>query len=133
MRWLVPLAVAAYGAPVLAADANAAPPDVASGLGQAILGLVLVLALIWGAAWVMRRVQPRLGSEGSVVRVVGSQAVGQRERVVVVEIAEQWLVVGVAPGHVTSLATLPKGIVPSAPVVPVTFAGLLARARGQRP
>ena len=130
MKGVAPFALLAYGAPALAVDAAA--PEVASGLGQAVLGLAVVLALIWGAAWLMRRVQPRLGSDASVVRLVGSQAVGQRERVVVVEVAEQWLVVGVAPGHVTSLATLPKGVIPTVPTVPVTFGTLLARARGQR-
>jgi flagellar protein FliO/FliZ len=35
--------------------------------------------------------------------------VGQRERVVLVEVADTWLVIGVAPGHVTALHSMPKG------------------------
>ena len=41
--------------------------------------------------------------------VIGGSAVGQRERVVLVEVADTWLVIGVAPGHVTALHSMPKG------------------------
>ncbi|HZP85926.1 MAG TPA: flagellar biosynthetic protein FliO [Burkholderiales bacterium] len=100
------------------------------GLLQAVLGLAVVLALIWGAAWIMRRLQPNIGGAQGALKLVASQAVGQRERIVVVEIADQWLVVGVAPGNVNAIASLSKGTLP--PPVPVTntFASLLARARG---
>ena len=37
------------------------------------------------------------------MKVIGAAAVGTRERVVVVEVAGQWLVVGVASGGVTLL------------------------------
>ncbi|HEY7379114.1 MAG TPA: flagellar biosynthetic protein FliO, partial [Steroidobacteraceae bacterium] len=54
-------------------------------------------------------------------------------RVVLLEVGEQWLVVGVAPGSVRSLATLPRGELPPAPAHPATaFAAMLARARGRR-
>ncbi len=118
-----------------AAAADAAPPPPAGmtgGLLQALLGLGVVLALIWGAAWLMRRLQPAMGTHGGTLKVVATQSVGQRERVVVLEINEQWLVVGVAPGSVNALATLPKGTAAPATPVPNAFAGLLARARGER-
>jgi flagellar protein FliO/FliZ len=43
-----------------------------------------------------------------VVRVRGGIAVGQRERVVVVEVRDTWLVLGVAPGTVRALHSLPR-------------------------
>lgn len=122
-------------APANALAADTAPEaGVTGGLLQAVLGLALVLALIWGAAWLMRRLQPAMAGTGGAVKLIASQGVGQRERIVVVEIAEQWLVVGVAPGQVNALATLPKGTVP--PPVPSAsnaFASMLARARGTTP
>lgn len=115
-----------------AASAEASSPEtgVTGGLLQAVLGLAVVLALIWGAAWVMRRLQPNMGGQYGALKLIASQGVGQRERIVVVEIGEQWLVVGVAPGNVNAIATLPKGVVPPAAPVTNTFSGLLARARG---
>ncbi len=115
-----------------ASDAVPADPGITGGFLQAVLGLAVVLALIWGAAWLMRRLQPNIGGQHGALKVVATQGVGQRERVVVLEIAEQWLVVGVAPGSVNAIAALPKGTLP--PPVPgnAGFAGLLARARGER-
>lgn len=111
-------------------------PDapLAGSLLQTTLGLALVLALIAGAAWLAKRLAPG-GARGALpLNVVASQAIGQRERVVVVEIGEQWLVLGVAPGQVRSLATLPRGTLPATPVSPVaqSFADSLARALGKR-
>jgi flagellar protein FliO/FliZ len=44
----------------------------------------------------------------SVLRVVASAPVGPRESVVVVELGEEWLVLGVAPGNVRLLQTRPR-------------------------
>jgi flagellar protein FliO/FliZ len=115
-----------------AADPAELAPD-AGGLLRATLGLALVLALIFAVGWLMRRLAPARGGGTGPLRVVGSQALGARERVVLLEVGEQWLVVGVAPGNVRSLATLPRGELPPAPANPATaFAAMLARARGHR-
>ena len=116
----------------VAADAADLAPD-GAGLLRATLGLALVLALIFAVGWVMRRIAPTRAGGTGPVRVVGSQAVGTRERVVLLEVGDQWLVVGVAPGNVRGLATLPRGELPPAPASPATaFTTLLARARGRR-
>ncbi len=76
---------------------------------QVMLGLGLVLAVIAGSAWVLRRFGGMPRGTASAIKVIGDSAVGQRERVVLVEVADTWLVIGVAPGHVTALHTMPKG------------------------
>lgn len=112
-----------------------AEAPVAGSLLQTTLGLVLVLGLIAAAAWLAKRFVPGQARGARPLNVVASQAVGQRERVVVVEIGEQWLVLGVAPGNVRALATLPRGETPPAPAVPVaqSFAASLSRALGRKP
>lgn len=80
---------------------------------QVILGLGLVLAVMAGCAWLLRRFGGLQRGAGGAIRIIGASAVGQRERVVLVEVADTWLVVGVAPGHVTALHSLPKGEIPS--------------------
>jgi flagellar biogenesis protein FliO len=42
------------------------------------------------------------------LRVVGSLNLGGRERLLVVEVGNQWIVVGASPGRVNALATMPK-------------------------
>lgn len=79
----------------------------AGGMLQAVLGMACVLGLILACAWLARRFGlQRLGG-GHVVKVVSSTPVGQRERVVVVEVAGQWLVLGVTPQSINALHTLP--------------------------
>lgn len=89
----------------------AASPGVAVSFGSALqvaLGLAVVLTMVAGAAWLIKRLGVVPGGGTGIVRVVGGAAVGQRERVVLVEINGTWIVVGVAPGHVTSLLTMAK-------------------------
>ncbi|PTR09047.1 flagellar protein FliO/FliZ [Nitrosospira sp. Nsp5] len=93
--------------------ANAAPaaaaPAADGGMLQVMLGLGLVLAVIAGAAWLLRRFGGMPRGPANAIRVIGGSSVGQRERVVLVEVADTWLVIGVAPGHVTALHSMPKG------------------------
>ena len=86
----------------------------AAGLLQAGLGLGFVLAMIFGCAWLARRFGLQASGNGRLLKVVSSAMVGQRERVVVVEIGGQWLVLGVAPGQVSALHTLPAQSLPDA-------------------
>lgn len=79
-------------------------PEAEGGPIRVILGLALVLALIAGLAWAMKRLNHAKIGNQSVAKIVGGVSVGTRERVVVVEIGGHWVVVGVASGQVTSLA-----------------------------
>jgi len=106
--WLLTVSASAYAAdsPVYAAAPGA---SAAGSLFQVFLGLIAVLVLIAGSAWVAKRFGVTRGSTSSILQVISSASVGARERVVVVEVGESWLVVGVAPGSVNALLTLPKG------------------------
>ena len=98
-----------------AADTAEMAPAVstAGSLLQVFIGLVAVLLLIAGAAWLAKRMGVTQVGASSLLRVVSSASVGTRERVVVVEVGESWLVVGVSPGSVNALMTLPKGEIPT--------------------
>jgi flagellar protein FliO/FliZ len=71
---------------------------------------VVFLVILGGfvlAAFVLRRYLPGTGKQG-IVKVVGATMVGSRERVVVVEIDNTWLLLGVAAGQVRLLDKLAK-------------------------
>lgn len=70
---------------------------------QVTLGLVFVLALIAGLAWSVSRLRGFAPASQAPLKVIGAVSVGTRERVVIVEVGGQWLVVGVASGGVTLL------------------------------
>lgn len=89
--------------------ASSSGPSTAGSLFQVFFGLIAVLFLIVGSAWIAKRTGVTRGGSSSVLNVISSASVGTRERVVIVEVGESWLVVGVAPGSVNALMTLPKG------------------------
>ncbi|USX28249.1 flagellar biosynthetic protein FliO [Oxalobacteraceae bacterium OTU3CINTB1] len=88
------------------------PPPAAPGAGslmQTTFALLFVLALLVGGAWFLKRFGPRnLGGAGGTVKLVGSLSLGTRERILVVEVGDQWIVVGASPGRMNALATMPR-------------------------
>jgi len=75
---------------------------------QTLFALVAVLALLAGLAWFLKRYGPRAGGGTANLRIVGSLNLGGRERLLVVEVGDQWIVVGASPGRVNALATMPR-------------------------
>lgn len=86
-------------------------------LFQGLLGLAIVLAALAGFFWFLRRISPGQSGAQGVVKVVGGVMLGTRERLVVVEVGDTWLLVGVGGGQVTHLHNMPRpaGYVPPAP------------------
>ncbi len=76
-------------------------------LVRMLIGLAIVLCVLAVVAWVMKKtMRGKLGHQNAI-KVVDGVTVGTRERVMVLEVADRWLVVGVAAGQVTGLANLP--------------------------
>lgn len=94
---------------VCAAAESAAPQSSLFGsLIQVVLALFLVLGAIAGSAWLVRRFGPTQMGPGGALRVLGGVMVGQRERLMLVEVGDTWLIVGVAPGSVTAVHSMPR-------------------------
>jgi flagellar protein FliO/FliZ len=87
------------------ATVAAAPPG---SLLQVSMGLMVVLGLMAAAAWMLKRLGVAKSSTATAIRIVGGVSVGNRERVMVVEVADQWIVVGVASGQVNALITMKR-------------------------
>ncbi|MDD5247944.1 MAG: flagellar biosynthetic protein FliO [Rhodocyclaceae bacterium] len=95
--------------------AEAAPlPDAGASFLQMLVGLAVVLAMLVGSLWLLKRLTHPRGQNSSLMRIVAGTAVGQRERVVLLEIGSTWLVLGVAPGEVSMLAEVPRQDIPAA-------------------
>jgi len=116
------LIIAALYCPLFASAETARPaytptPPAAVSTGsvmQIILSLILVLALVALVAWIMKRINLPQHGAASLLKVISGVAVGPRERVVLMEVNDTWLVLGVAPGQVRTLHTMPKGTLSSA-------------------
>ena len=126
--WLVSL-------PVTGAE-EAAP--VRPGLGepvgvgdylQTLGGLLVVVGLIFAVAWFMRRMGGLQAGSGGALRVLSALPVGQRERIVLVQVGGEQVLIGVAPGSVRLLHTLERPVEAEAPQeAGGGFAERLARA-----
>ena len=104
--------------PVATATAAAAPAvssGVAGQLTQLVFGLLLVLGLIFFLAWLLRRVQQAgPAGKGQVIELIGSRALGPRDRLMLVQVGNEQILLGLSPGTITALHVLKEPVqVPS--------------------
>lgn len=100
-----------------AGAATAAIPETPGVGGAALLQMLVGLALIVGVlllgAYFLRRFNGgRAFGQSGPLRVVGGLMIGPRERIVLVEVGDSWLVVGIVPGQIKTLHSMPKGELP---------------------
>jgi flagellar protein FliO/FliZ len=91
--------------PVQAASSGALAPAVAP--LRIVISLAVVVALIGVLALILRRLPGWGLTRAGELRLLGTMAVGSRERVVLMEIGGSRILLGVAPGRVQTLHILP--------------------------
>jgi flagellar protein FliO/FliZ len=102
-------------APPGAAAAKAAPAAVVTTSPlNLILGLLFLVALVLLAAWLVRRMGGVQWPGARALKVVASLPVGARERVVLIEIAGEQMLLGVAPGSVNLLHRFEQPVITAA-------------------
>lgn len=94
-------------APPVSAQAGSAPVSGVGNLLQVISALILVVVIMLALAWALKNFGPKRLLGRVPVQVVGGVNLGGRERVLVIEVADQWIVIGATPNQITTLATLP--------------------------
>lgn len=104
-----------------------------SSLLRVIIGLVLVVAAILVSAWLAKRAGLTQRGGGNLLKQVASLPIGARQSIVVVEVDNTWLVVGVSPNQISTLHTLPAGQLPEgSPLPAAAFAAKLGQALKRR-
>lgn len=116
--------------------APAAEPLASAGMGgqvvQLVLGLLLVIGLIFLLAWVMRRVQQIVPRGGQVIKIVATQALGPRDRLVLVQVGGEQVLLGLTPGTITSLHVMKEPVhLPDAEPASTEFAQRLMELLGK--
>ena len=121
----------------VATATTAAAPAVSSGvagqLTQLVFGLLLVLGLIFFLAWLLRRVQQAgPAGKGQVIELIGSRALGPRDRLVLVQVGNEQILLGLTPGTCTgSLRTCSALMVPGTEQATPEFAQRLMELLGK--
>lgn len=78
-------------------------PSNASSVGQVTLALIVVLAAVFAAAWLVRRLKNFQQGGARSLRIVGQVALGAKERAVLIQVGKKSVLVGVTPASVNAL------------------------------
>ncbi len=77
---------------------------------QILLSLILILLIIFFAAWFLKRYAHVNGAVNGQLKVLGGLSLGQREKVVLLQVGKEQIVIGVTPAQITTLHTLSEPI-----------------------
>ncbi|AOY87210.1 flagellar biosynthetic protein FliO [Marinobacter salinus] len=115
---LAVLTCLALAAPVLAQEtagsAQTAPirtPDTVGTIVSLGIGLVAVIALIYGCAWIIRRMNGMTGMNNNAIKVVSVMALGARERIALIEVGGQQILLGITPSAIRTLHVFDEPVV----------------------
>jgi len=99
-----------------------ATPVPTSLLGSMLLALLAVLALIMILAWLVKRFPGSALHCHNQIKMIAHLNLGQRERLLVIEVGDQQLLLGITNQHINCLHILPEPLLTSsaysAPVLP---------------
>ncbi|WP_339513045.1 flagellar biosynthetic protein FliO [Pseudomonas sp. RL_15y_Pfl2_60] len=94
--------------------ARAVTPMASSGIAgqltQLLVGLLLVIGLIFLLAWLMRRVQQITPRGGQAIKIISSQALSTRDRLLLVQVGNEQVLLGLTPGRITPLHVLKEPV-----------------------
>ncbi|MFL6536268.1 MAG: flagellar biosynthetic protein FliO [Pseudomonas sp.] len=130
---MLPFSVLAAEPVANAAVTPASGSGMAGQLAQLVLGLLLVLGVIFFLAWMLRRVQQAgPAGKGQVIDIISSRALGPRDRLVLVQVGNEQILLGLSPGTITALHVLKEPVqVPSAEQATPEFAQRLMELLGK--
>ena len=94
-----------------AAQVPGVDPVSSAYLVKITLGLAFILVLIFVLAWVMKKMHLTPQSNNQMIRVLSAVSVGQRDRIALVEVGNEQILVGLTPGRIEKLHALANPIV----------------------
>ncbi|MGQ4584412.1 flagellar biosynthetic protein FliO [Lysobacter sp. F60174L2] len=101
-------------------------------VGTTVVTLLLVIGFILLLGWLAKRMPGLGGASNPALKVVGSLALGPRDRVVVVAVGDTQLLLATGPGGTRTLHTLEQPL-PMPANTPSPFAQVLAQQFGKKP
>ena len=125
MRWLA-LAIC-LASPALAAQPEALEPMSSPYLLKLTGGLLLIVAAIFALAWLLRKLNVNAAGTPGPIRIVAGINVGARERILLLQVGDEQILVGMSPGHIARLHRLKEPLpTPAGQAVGGAFAARLA-------
>lgn len=109
----IPLSVLALTASASHAQ-GPSTADLSSSIGQMVFGLAVVVALLLGTLWLIKRLTTPSGPAAGL-KLLGGVALGGREKLVLAEVGGKVLVLGVTSNSINTLHVLETGEIPTRP------------------
>lgn len=94
-----------------AAETTANAPDTLGTMLSLGAGLLAVIAIIYGCAWIIRRMNGMTGMNNSAIKVVSVMAIGARERIALIEVGGQQILLGITPSAIRTLQVFEEPVV----------------------
>jgi flagellar protein FliO/FliZ len=85
------------------ATGGLAAGDIASATLRMVAGLVIVLGLLAATAWVSKRFRAGSSSRGGAIEILTGLSLGNRERVVLLKVGSDQVLVGISPSGLRTL------------------------------
>ncbi|MGO1693619.1 MAG: flagellar biosynthetic protein FliO [Marinobacter sp.] len=95
----------------VAANTTGSAPDTMGTLLSLGAGLLAVIAIIYGCAWIIRRMNGMTGMNNNAIKVVSVMAIGARERIALVEVGGQQILLGITPSSIRTLQVFDEPVV----------------------
>ena len=137
MRWLL-LPIGLFSQALLAQSenqaGNALEPISSPYLLKLTGGLLLIVALIFLLAWLMKKFNLNQQSQsGRLMRIIAGLSIGTRDRIVLLQIGEEQILLGLTPGRIEKLHTLAQPLeVSGEQPASASFASKINRLMGER-
>ncbi len=93
------------------ATGTGSAPDTLISMATLGLGLLAVIALIMGCAWLVRRMNGLTGMNSNAMKVVSVMALGTRERIALVDVGGTQILVGITPSSIRTLHVFDEPVV----------------------
>lgn len=116
----------------LPATTAAAGSPMTGHLLQTTLGLLFVLGLLLALVWLLKRLGVgNAQRRGGFYKVLATSTLGPREKIVLVEVGDTWLVLGMTSNSINTLHSMPAGSIEIDPSqnAAASFAKLLDRVK----
>ncbi|MDH5301609.1 MAG: flagellar biosynthetic protein FliO [Gammaproteobacteria bacterium] len=103
---VAPAVSTAPARPVIQSHQSYSAPDTTSALLKVTLGLGLVVAAIFGSAWAFKRFAGTAFIANDTMKIISGLSLGTRDRIVLIQVGDEQIVVGISPGRIQTLHVL---------------------------
>ncbi|MGM0570146.1 flagellar biosynthetic protein FliO [Marinobacter sp.] len=115
-----------------APERTSSQSDAVATLATMGIGLLVVVALIFGCAWLIRRMNGLTGMNSGAMKVVSVMALGARERIALIDVAGTQILVGITPSSIRTLHVFDEPVVAPGQPVSGDFARKLHSLMGRQ-